>query len=347
MSIRERFEKALSGEPIERPVFAVYDWFVNNRDIDWLSLFGQGLGQINHANMIECERPNLEIIETKTEENEHVRTDVRWITGIGELNEWYLDEWRQEYFIKSDEDYRIMLHALSDTTFSPTNKYYDQSEAELGNKGITLGQLGPIPSVSRTPFQRIQIDFTGLERFSLDISDELTALLDLIELMNEQLLKALTCTLETRARHIKLWENLTIETMGPSLYHRYLVPLYERIFEALGKSNKKILVHYDGKLHAIADDIKRLAFDGIDSLTPPPEGDMTIVEARRFWPDKFFWLHPNLGWYHIPDDEFIHRIRQMAKDAGPCRYCMMISEEVPHHWERTVPVVLQTLSKLI
>ena len=44
-SIRGRFERALAGEPIEWPVYAVYDWFVQHRPIDWPSLFAQGLGQ--------------------------------------------------------------------------------------------------------------------------------------------------------------------------------------------------------------------------------------------------------------------------------------------------------------
>ena len=50
-SIRGRFERALAGEPVDWPVYAVYDWFVQHRSIDWPSLFAQGLGQINHANL--------------------------------------------------------------------------------------------------------------------------------------------------------------------------------------------------------------------------------------------------------------------------------------------------------
>ena len=34
MTNRERFEKALAGEDIRHPVYAVYDWFVKNRKIE-------------------------------------------------------------------------------------------------------------------------------------------------------------------------------------------------------------------------------------------------------------------------------------------------------------------------
>ena len=169
MSIRERLEKALANEPVEKPVYVVYDWFVENRDIDWQGLFDQGLGQINHANLIEEERPHVEIIETQSEQGGKIRRDVRWVTDVGELHEWRLDGWRQEYFIKTPEDYRILAYALSESTFTPTDQYFNESEAKLQDRGITIGQLGPMAPEARTPFQTIQIDYAGLEQFSIDL----------------------------------------------------------------------------------------------------------------------------------------------------------------------------------
>lgn len=103
-----------------------------------------------------------------------------------------------------------------------------------------------------------------------------------------------------------------------------------------------MLVHYDGNLQVIARDIASLDIDGIDSFTEPPEGDMSVAQARAAWPEKFLWVHPNLGWYEHPDT-LSARIRRVVRDAGPTRYCLMISEEVPPNWEHTVPMVLETL----
>lgn len=346
MTIRERLVKALAGEPVNQPVYAVYDWFVKNRDIDWKGMFDLGLGQINHAALIEFERPNVEIIETRSEQNGRVRRDVRWITDIGELREWYLDGWRQEYLVKDVRDYRIVAHALAGTKYSATDEYFDRSENEVSERGFTIGHITWTGTENRTPLQSIQIDMAGLERFSMDLACERPELLDLIEMMNEQMVDVFRRILRTKAQQIKLWENLSIETMGPAVYRKYLVPLYERIGKAIEGSNKKIVLHYDGKLKLIAEDIRKLRFDGIDSLTPPPEGDMTVGAARKAWPEKFFWLHPSLGWYASPEKQLIGNVIRMAKDAGPRRYCMMISEEIPPHWQRTIPLMLDTLNNL-
>jgi len=336
-SIRRCMEAAIAGEPVSSPVFAVYDWFVKNRSIDWQSLFDLGLGQINHADLIRYQRPHVEIVETRQEIDGVIRRNVRWITDIGELHEWYMGEWRQEYLIKGASDYQIMQRAWQDTAVLPWNEPFFESEARLGESGITLGQL------DRTPFQKIQIDYAGLERFSIDIATQERGLLDLLEIMNPVKLREFQVALGSPAPQIKLWENLTIETMGPHLYRKYLVPLYRQIFAILDGSDKKLQVHYDGKLRIIAEDIQRLPFDGLDSVTPPPEGDMSTAEARQWWPDKFLWLHPTLTWYDLPMQKLLDNIRGMALAAGPKRFCLMISEEVPPNWQATVPQIIELL----
>ena len=347
MTIRERLDKALAGEPVEHPVFLVYDWFVNNRPVDWQSLFDQGLGIINHADLVEFNRPNVEIIETKSYDRGRLRTDIRWITDRGELHEYFLDEWQQEYLIKTPEDYRIMALALSGSTFTPTDDHFDRSEKEHGDNGITIGHLGWTSYESRrTALMKIQVELAGLERFSYDIAEELPELMELIEVMNEETVRVFECAAKTKAQHIKLWENMSIVTLGPKLFRQHFVPVYNRICDVLEGSGKKIQVHYDGKLSIIADDIAGLRLSGIDSLTPAPEGDMTIAGARRAWPDKFLWMHPCLGWYHMPEPQLVENVRQMVRDAGPYRYCLMISEDVPHDCQRTVPAVLRALGEL-
>ena len=109
-------------------------------------------------------------------------------------------------------------------------------------------------------------------------------------------------------------------------------------------AGKRLCVHHDGQLRVIADEIAALDMDGIDSFTESPEGDMTVAEARSAWPDKFLWLHPNLGWYRLPPAELTTQIRRIVHEAGPTRCCLMISEEVPPDWEASVPITLEAIS---
>jgi hypothetical protein len=342
-SVRARLLGALAGEPVREPVFAAYDWFVQNRRIGWDGLFARGLGQLAHAPILSCEYPGLRIEETLSGDAGGPRRDVRWLTDAGELREWYRGEWRQEYLVKSPADYRILRRALEGTRFRASDAAFDAAERRLGETGVTFGQLGGSVFEVRTPLQAVQIDWAGLERFSYDLAAEEPALMELLELMEERTLEKAALVRGSRARMIKLWENLSIETMGPGIFRRRLVPLYHKMAALLEGTGKGIHVHYDGKLRAIAADIGSLPFAGIDSLTGPPEGDLEAAEARAMWPSLFLWMHPNLGWYSLPEAELRRRVRRAGQGAGGRRYCLMISEEVPPEWERTVPAVLDAL----
>jgi len=346
VSVRERLESALSGAPIERPVYAVYDWFVKNRRaVDWEMLFGLGLGQISHANLIRHVHPNFEVRETVSREGGQARRDVCLVTDQGELREWYLGEWKQEHFIKTAEDYRIMRRALEGLQVFSDGAAFNASEAALGGRGVTVGHLAGVGQ-GRTPLMTLQVDWVGLERFSIDLACEQPEMLDLLEFMNAIKLEEVRQAVKTPATQIKLWENLSIETLGPVHFRRRLAPVYRRILEILAGAGKRLQVHYDGGLRVIADDVAELDFDGIDSFTEPPEGDMFAAEARAAWPDKFLWQNINLEWYALPRRELERKLAAAVDGAGRRRHCFMISEEVPANWREAVPAALEILQEL-
>lgn len=331
----------MAGRPIARPAYAVYDWFADNRpQVDWARLFQLGLGRINHANLTREHFPHLKVEETTSPHpSGHVRRDVRWITDIGELHEWHLGEWRQEHLIKTPADYRVMARAYSDVQVAPVSDDFLKLDAAVGERGITIG----LPSMYRTPFQLLLIEYVGLEQFGMDIASGVPELFELLELMNELFCRHFTAVTQTPARHLKLWENISIEIIGPHLYRQHLVPVYQRILSILQKSGQQLHVHYDGELRSILPDITRLPFGGIDSFTEPPEGDLTAAEIRAALPDKYLWLHPNLGWYRLPVPQLRQNIHRLCREAGPTRYCLMISEDVPPAWETSVPAILEAI----
>jgi len=344
-TVRERFFRSMAGTPSGPPIFAVYDWFVKNRPIDWERLFQRGLGQIAHAPLLRAEYPNAQIIESLSSDEGGERRDVRWVTDIGELHEFYRGEWRQEYLVKSPADYRILAHALENTHFTLDDSAFDRCEQEVGANGVTMGQLCEQTLESRSSLQAIQIDCAGLERFALDLGSEEPALMELIEQMDERTIEKFQLVRSSRATMIKLWENLSVETIGPVVYRRFLVPLYRHIFEVLSETGQGLHVHYDGKLRSIAAEIAELPFSGLDSLTGPPEGDIDAQEARQLWPDKYLWIHPNLAWYCLAEPRLQQMFARTVRSAGN-RFCLMVSEEIPVDWQRTVPLVLETLASL-
>lgn len=342
MTLRERLLSSLRGEPVREPVYAVYDWFVENRVQDWDRFFALGLARIDHATVTRLRLPNLEVTERRsfdgTDREQRITT---WTTDSGELHERRVGEWRQDYFVKQPDDYRILARMFADAEVIAEPREFARREAEVGDGGVTLA----VPSLRRTPFQSIQIDYAGLERFSYDLAAGEHGLFALLEVMEDILVREIAHIGRMGCEHVKLWENLSLETMGPANFRRYLGPLYRRLADVLAPA-QKLSLHYDGKLRQVAADIADLPIYGIDSFTPPPEGDMSVAEARNAWPGTFLWLHPPLGWYTEGERSFAAHLAEMIRGAGGSRFCMMISEDIPRDPDRTIPFVLETLRTL-
>lgn len=123
------------------------------------------------------------------------------------------------------------------------------------------------------------------------------------------------------------------------------MPVYEEAFPILRAAGKRVFVHYDGALRVIADQIARAPFDGIESLTEPPEGDMTYDECRAMWPDKVFWANINVSCYALPPEQLTEAVLAKQQRAGKRGLAFEISEDLPANWRETIPVVLRALEQ--
>ena len=112
------------------------------------------------------------------------------------------------------------------------------------------------------------------------------------------------------------------------------------------QGNKRVMVHYDGELQVIADQIAEAPFHMIDSLTEPPEGNMYYDACRALWPDKVFWANINVDLYSQPEAVLRQAVMDKRQRAGKQALAFEISEDLPANWQESIPIVLDTLKEL-
>ena len=169
---------------------------------------------------------------------------------------------------------------------------------------------------------------------------------DLYEARKKLILEEYRLIAEGPGRFVKIWENLTVSMLGPKRYTDLLLSFYNLCKPAFEKGGKRVMVHYDGALSVIAGQIAEAPFHMIESLTEPPEGDMTYDQCRKVWPDKVFWGNINVGLYFQPEEELRSEVIAKRDRAGKKAFALEISEDLPSNWEKSIPVVLKTLKEL-
>ena len=303
-------------------------------------MIDQGLGLFEHCGVVGHREHGVEnIFEERREGNNHYRI-YKKKTPVGTIQQVTLNGWHYEDLIKTPQDYKVMQWIVENTELTTHYDQFEKAEELAGDNGVA------ILSASRTPAMSINVDWAGTEQFCLDVAMELPELFDLYEARKKLILDEYRLIAEGPGKFVKIWENLTICMLGPKRYNDLLVSFYKLCMPDFNKHGKRVMVHYDGGLSVIADHIANAPFHIIESLTEPPEGDMTYDQCRTVWQDKVFLGNINVGLYYRSEEELKREVIAMRERAGKKAFLFEISEDLPRNWEKSVPAVLNTLREL-
>ncbi|MBI2440518.1 MAG: hypothetical protein HYV35_04010 [Lentisphaerae bacterium] len=338
MTSRENLCAALDFKQPAWIPFTINQEFVTD-DPAWERIFAAGLSPIPYVPAVREELVDVERIEEPfiRQGLPSRRTTLR--APVGEIQQVDAAGWVQEYFLKTPADYRVMEFIVRHTRLALDTSPFHAWEQRVGRRGLTLVGIG------RSPLQTILVDYAGLENFSLHLAEEFPELFTLAAALEEQFLERCRLAATGPWRYISLLENFTAETWGAARFQRFHLPIYAKILPIFQAALMRVFPHMDGRLAGVAHLLAEAPFAGIESLTEPPEGDLSWAQARAQLPGKVLWANINVGCYTLPPDDLRQWLRQRVRAVAPdgCGLVLEISEDLPANWRSAIPIVLDAL----
>ena len=341
MNVRERIEAFWAGGRPDQIPYTIYwnEWRHTADDPGWTPLYAAGLGVTWYLRSFAPTVRGVEVLDERYEEaGKPMRHQVRR-TPVGEIHATWESGWNKKYFLETPADYRVMTYVVEHTEFAPCYDAYRAQAEALPPWGIA------IPELWRTPLQQILVDFAGLENFCRHLVECEEEVRRLYAALRGNFRRIVELVAAGPGRYLSNLENFTADTLGPRRYEEFLLPVYTECFPILHAAGKIIGCHYDGRLASCRRQIAGAPIDLIESLTPPPEGDLTLAQARAAWPDKLFWSNLNVGCYALPPAELREHVLRRVAEAAPDgrRLAFEVSEQYPANWREALPVVLEAL----
>ncbi|MGE5224798.1 MAG: hypothetical protein ACM3PY_20370 [Omnitrophica WOR_2 bacterium] len=346
--IRERLEAFWSWEKPDRIPFTIYqnEWRHTAEDPGWQPLFQRGLGvtwwvptykmilsgvDSSQERYVQDGRPMLRrVLSTPLG-----KVSATWLTGQK------TDDWPVKYYLETARDYRVMEYVVAHTELVPGYQHYLDFERSLPGYAAVLVDAG------YSPIQKIVLDWAGLERFSEHLFECPSEVEALYQALKRQFIRMCEIIADGPGRFVDVLESFSADMLGPPRSQEYLFSLYDECFPMIRQSGKQIGCHFDGKTAACKEMIRKSPFDLLESLTPPPEGDLTLGEARLAWPDKLIWANINVSSYNLPAPQLHDRVIELASQAAPDGRGLgfEISEQYPFNWKESIPVILDALEE--
>ncbi len=228
---------------------------------------------------------------------------------------------------------------MEDSVILDNFDQYYRDEAELGEDGLVMAVT------EKTPWQQLWIVWVGLEALSyhlIDYADYVEHTFDLLTRRERQIFEI---AYRSPAPFISIPENLTAPAIGVARFRKYCVPLHNELAGMLAERGAPVVVHFDGMLKPLWNDIANSLIKGVESFTPVPDCDTTVAEAVALWPDKILMINFPSS-VHLETPAQIRATTEEILDAAghTGRLQIQISENVPLDvWRTSFPAIIKSI----
>lgn len=213
---------------------------------------------------------------------EHViKTPVGKITSITENMESTWARKTNKWWIKSEEDLKVAIWREKRAQYEWNEEHFQKTKEIWGDLGA------PTVFLPRVNIQHLYIDMMGVENATyalFDYPDLIEEYFDVLDQSHERLIKVVN---ESPIEIINFGDNIHAGTLSPQLFEKYVLPAYQKRNELLHKGGKFTHAHWDGDTKALLPYARETGLDGIEAITPQPQGDVNLKEVKDALGDMY------------------------------------------------------------
>lgn len=293
MKSRQRLLGALRGEKIDRipwsPFLAYY--FENlPREIqkkgqfDYFQKMGADPLLRGFHRLTKCTFQNCDIEEKSAGRDRF----VIYHTPVGDLVEKYIyspdgnTTFLVGHPVETVEQFQTLQYMYEHMTIEPDMEAFEADFKRYGDDALLLPTIGV---QQKTAFQSMVEHWVGTENLVYSIYDEPEAVEECLAVMQARDEETVRISLNSSADGFIFWEDSSTTNISPAFFEKYTMPEIDRWGEMIHKSRKLLVHHACGHLKDLLSLMARTKIDAIESISPPPTGNVTLQEADAVLPE--------------------------------------------------------------
>ena len=198
-------------------------------------------------------------------------------TYVPEANTWFLTE----HPVKGIEDFPATMAYYQDMEIVENIREANRQIDLLGEDGLHIALIG---ADMKSAYQHLLEHMIGTENLvylTMDYPDEIRELVDVIAEKNR---KTVEYTAESKIEACLSWEDSSTTNLSPSLYEEYIAPEIASWNRMLHEAGKIYVQHACGHIKDLLLPIASQGVAAIESISPPPTGNVTLEEAVKVLP---------------------------------------------------------------
>lgn len=204
---------------------------------------------------------------------EIIETPVGSINQIIQTNDSNYGTYPEKWFLETKEDFKVQMWIEEHTDFIFDWDIYKEKKEYWG----TLGAAQVF--FDRVNIQKLYVELMGVTNTIYALMDFPEVVEEYFDVLNKAQLRWLEVYNDSPIEIINYGDNIHNGTLPPNLFEKYVLPTYQE--RAKHWKNKFVNAHWDGDTKYILKYAKETMLDGIEAITPIPQGDVTLEEMKE------------------------------------------------------------------
>lgn len=184
---------------------------------------------------------------------------------------------RVEYPFKGAKDYDALQFLIEQTEVVENHEAYAEFADAIGTDGLALPFSGHLPA------HQLMIFFMGYERFYYEAHDHPGRVEALVEALTEQQRQILAIGVESAAQAIEVGGNYDEQMTPGPVFDALFAPFYREAREILAEGDKVLVVHGDGEMRGLLEQLMVCGVQVVEALTPKPMTSIDVAATRKLW----------------------------------------------------------------
>lgn len=338
MTPKERILAALRGQDVDRTPwspFLAYWWEAQSEELT-------RQGQLSYMESLGADpllrgfgaawRVEYPGVYVRTEERPGARQEI-WETPVGSLtmgyrhsgggNTWFL----VDHPIREIEDFKVLEWIYEHAKLFADGEI-DKTVRETGERGVIMPILG---TECKTCFQSLVEKWVGTQNLAYFLMDEPEAVEECLQVMRSVSDRTAQLSANCAAEAFIFWEDSSTTNVSPSMFEKYTAPEIRAWGETLRSAGKLLVHHACGHLAQLLPLMAKLPIDAIESISPPPTGNIDIGPAFDMLPEDIALIGgiEPVFFQDCTIDQLEKRVRELQKISRGRRYVLANSDSCP------------------
>ncbi len=212
-------------------------------------------------------------------EDEHIITEYRTPVGtlrqVQRFTEHGTSLMNVEYFLKGLDDLKVFEHVLEERSYE-----WDRNRFEWGKR--RYGDAIPLrANLERSPIMWLIVGIMGFKRTVTMIwrhPEEMKAFMGVLEAEH---LKQIEAYRGKPVAELSFGDNMHQDLCPPPYFRDYVIPFYRRAVPRVHAQGMVATSHWDGFVKQLLPLVGETGLDGLECVTPLPQGDVTLGEMKE------------------------------------------------------------------